>query len=72
MYKIWHYSAIRYLQKRGLVSKEIHADKVATLGDDAQALSTVKSGKLNSRGVWRDWKMTQDQDVLPKHHSRKH
>ena len=39
---IWHRGLIRYLQKKGLAPKEIHADKVATLGDDAPALSTVK------------------------------
>ena len=40
--KIWHRDVIRYLQKKGLTTKEIHADMVSTLGDDAPALSTVK------------------------------
>ena len=40
--KIWHRGVIRYLQKKGLTTKEIHADMVSTLGDDAPALSTVK------------------------------
>ena len=42
MDKIWHRDVIRYLQKKGLTAKEIHADMVSTLGDDAPALSTVK------------------------------
>ena len=42
MDKIWHGGVIRYLQKKGLTTKEIHADMVSTLGDDAPALSTVK------------------------------
>ena len=42
MDKIWHRGVIRYLQKKGLTTKEIHADMVSTLGDDAPALSTVK------------------------------
>ena len=42
MDKIWHRGGIRYLQKKGLTTKEIHADMVSTLGDDAPALSTVK------------------------------
>ena len=42
MDKIWHRGVIRYLQKKGLTTKEIYADMVSTLGDDAPALSTVK------------------------------
>ena len=42
MDKIWHRGVIRYLQKKGLTTKEIHADMVSTLEDDAPALSTVK------------------------------
>ena len=42
MDKIWHHGMIRYLQEKGLTTKEIHADMVSTLGDDAPALSTVK------------------------------
>ena len=42
MDKIWHRGVIRYLQKKGLTIKEIHADMVSTLEDDAPALSTVK------------------------------
>ena len=42
MDKIWQRGIIKYLQKKGLAPKDIHADMVATLGDDAPALSTVK------------------------------
>ena len=42
MDKIWHRGIIKYLQKKGLALKKIHADMVASLGDDASALSTVK------------------------------
>ena len=42
MDKIWHRGVIRYLQKKGLTTKEIHTDMVSTLGDDAPDLSTVK------------------------------
>ena len=35
---------ILYLQKKGLAPKKIHAGMVATLRDDALALSTVKKG----------------------------
>ena len=42
MDKIWHRDVIRYLQKKGLTTEEIHTDMVSTLGDDAPALSTVK------------------------------
>ena len=44
MDKIWHRGVIRYLQKKGLTTKEIHAGMVSTLRDDAPALSTVKKG----------------------------
>ena len=42
MDKIWHLDVIRYLQKKGLTTKEIHTDMVSTLEDDASVLSTVK------------------------------
>ena len=42
MDKIWHRGIIKYLQKKRLSPKDIHADMVATLGNDALALSTVK------------------------------
>ncbi|XP_030588657.1 histone-lysine N-methyltransferase SETMAR-like [Archocentrus centrarchus] len=42
MDKIWHRGVIKYLQKKELAPKDIHADMVATLGDDAPALSTVQ------------------------------
>ena len=32
MDKIWHRGVIRYLQKKELTPKEIHADMVSTLG----------------------------------------
>ena len=42
MDKIWHRGVIKYLQKKGLPPKDIHSDMVATLGDEAPALSTVQ------------------------------
>ena len=42
MDKIWHRGVIRYLEKKGLTTKEIHSDIVSTLGDDAPVLSTAK------------------------------
>ena len=42
MDKIWHRGIIKYLQKKRLAFKDIHANMVATLEDDAPALSTVK------------------------------
>ena len=36
MNKIWHYGIIKYLHKKGLAPKDIHADMVAILGDDAK------------------------------------
>ena len=42
MDKIWHRGVIKYLQKKGLAPKDIHADMVATLGDDTPALSIVQ------------------------------
>ena len=44
MDKIWHRGIINYLQKRA--SKNIHANLIATLGDDAPALSTVKKWEI--------------------------
>ena len=38
----WHHGVIRYLQEKGLTTKEIHIDMVSTLRDDAPALLTVK------------------------------
>ena len=40
MDKIRQCGVIRYLQKKGLAPKEIRADIIATLGDDAPALSS--------------------------------
>ena len=42
MNKIWHHGIIKYLHKKRLAPKDIHADMVATLGDDALTLLTVK------------------------------
>ena len=42
MDKIWHCGVIRYLQKKELMTKDIHTDVISTLWDDAPALSTVK------------------------------
>ena len=55
---------IRYLQKKALSPKEIHAGMVATLGDDAPALSTLKKWAAKFKRVGKTLKMTQDQDVL--------
>ena len=41
MDKIWHRGVIKYLYKRGLAPENTHADMVATLGDDALAISYV-------------------------------
>ena len=65
MDKIWHRGVIRYLQKKGLTTKEIHADMVSTLGDDAPALSTVKKWAAEFKRGGRALKMIRDQDVLP-------
>ncbi|KAL7374618.1 hypothetical protein ABVT39_004094 [Epinephelus coioides] len=42
MDKIWLRGVIKYLQKKEFAPKDIQADVVATLGDDAPALSTVQ------------------------------
>ena len=42
MDKMWHCGVIKYLQKKGLAPKYIHADMVGSLGDDAPALSSVQ------------------------------
>ena len=42
MDKIWHRGVIKYLHKKGLTPKDIHADMVATLGDTAPSYATVK------------------------------
>ena len=59
MNKIWHRGIIKYLQKKGLAPKDIHADMVATLGMMLQLYQQRKSGQLNSRRVGRALKMTQ-------------
>ena len=59
MDKIWHRTIIKYLQKKGLAPKDIHTNMVATLGDDAPALSTVKKRVADSRGAGEALKMTQ-------------
>ena len=50
MDKIWYHGVTRYLQKNGLTPKKIHADMVATLGDDPPALSTVKQAAEFEKG----------------------
>ena len=42
MDKTWHRGVIRYLQKKGLMTKKILTDMVSTLGNDTSALSTAK------------------------------
>ena len=42
MDNIWHRGVIKYLHKKGLTPKDIHADMVATLGDTAPSYATVK------------------------------
>jgi len=55
MDKIWHRGVIKYLQKKGLTPKEIHADMVSNLRDDAPALSTVKKWEAEfKRGSLED------------------
>lgn len=36
MDKVWHHGAFKYLQKKPLAPKDIHADMVTILGDDVQ------------------------------------
>ena len=43
MDKIWHHGVIKYLHKKGLAPKDIHAGMVAKLGDTAPSYATVKS-----------------------------
>ena len=49
MDKIWHHGVIEYLQKKELAPKDIHANIIATLGDDAPALSTTKKWLAESK-----------------------
>ena len=42
MDNIWHRGVIKYLQKRGLTPKEIHAAMADTFGDNAPGLSTMQ------------------------------
>ena len=52
MDKIRYRGVIRYLQKKGLPTKEIHTDMVSTLGDDAPpALLNVKYAAEFKRGT---------------------
>ena len=72
MNRIWHCSAINYLQKKLSAPKYIHADMVPTLGYDAPALSTVQMWAAEfKRGIGRALKMTQGPDVLPQPPSKK-
>ncbi|XP_014785808.1 uncharacterized protein LOC106880407 [Octopus bimaculoides] len=64
MNKIWYRGVYQYLQEKGLGPKDIYADMVVTLGDDASALSTVKRGQLNLGREERFLKMTQRLDVI--------
>lgn len=41
MDKFWHRGVMKYLQKKGLTSKDFHADMIATFGADTPVLSTV-------------------------------
>ena len=59
MDKIWHRGIIKYVQKKGLAPKDVYADIVATLGDDAPVLSTVKKWAAEFKRVGRALKMTQ-------------
>ena len=49
MDKIWHRCDIKYHHKKGLASKDIHADMVATLGDIAPSYATVKESLDDDR-----------------------
>ena len=42
MDKIWHRGITKYLLKKELAPKDIHADMVATLGDTAPSYATAK------------------------------
>ena len=44
MDKTWHRGAIKYLLQKGLASKDIHADMVATLGDTLLHMQQSKGG----------------------------
>ena len=50
MEKIWHRDVIKYLHKKGLGAKDLHADMVATLGDDAPAISIVQKWVAEFKG----------------------
>ncbi|XP_029635054.1 uncharacterized protein LOC115210591 [Octopus sinensis] len=50
MVKIWRRGVTKYLQKKGLVPKDIHAYMVATLGDDAPAVLTTQKWTAELRG----------------------
>ena len=65
MDKIWQRGVIRYLQKKGLTTKEIHTDMVSTLGDDAPALSTVKKWATEFKRGRESLEDDQDQDIPP-------
>ena len=41
MVKIYHRGVIKYLHKKALAPKDIHADMVATLGDTTLSYATV-------------------------------
>lgn len=49
MDKIWLRDVIKYLQENGLFSKDIHAHVIATLDDDAPALSIVQKWEAEVR-----------------------
>ena len=46
---------MKYLQIKGLAPKKIHAEMVATLGDDSPALSTVKKWAVEFRRAWESF-----------------
>lgn len=64
MDKVWHHGAIKYLQKKPLAPKDIHADMVIILGDDVQLYQWWKSGQRDSGRVGRALKMIHGLDVL--------
>ena len=60
MDKICDCGIIKYLQKKGLVPKDIHVNMVATIIPyDVPALSTVKKWAAEFKMVGRALKMTQ-------------
>ena len=59
MDKIWHRGIIKYLLKKRLSPKDIYAE-IATLGDDAPVLSTMKKWEAECKRGRLALKMTSE------------